>query len=109
VAADVEEGATVAEAVLEVGQVVADAVKGTKPPDEAGGDLFAGGPSRNLTPLAAALCPTVGANSRGNLETVATVETRGPARDYAYSDTTVYPGSGPSRVEVNPYFLPASY
>jgi hypothetical protein len=29
------------------------------------------GPGRNLTPLAAALCPTVGANCRGNLETVA--------------------------------------
>jgi hypothetical protein len=35
--------------------------------------------------------------------------TRGLARDYAYCDTTVYPGSGPSQVEVNPYFLPASY
>jgi hypothetical protein len=30
-----------------------------------------GGPGRNLTPLAVALCPTVGANYRGNLETVA--------------------------------------
>jgi hypothetical protein len=37
------------------------------------------------------------------------VTTRGPAWDYAYGDTTVYPGSGPSRVEVNPYFLAASY
>jgi hypothetical protein len=26
----------------------------------------------------------------------------GPARDCAYRDTSVYPGSGPSRVEVNP-------
>jgi hypothetical protein len=43
VAADVEEGATVAEAVLEVGQVVADAVEGAKRPDEARGDLLAGG------------------------------------------------------------------
>jgi hypothetical protein len=33
----------------------------------------------------------------------------GPARDCAYRDTTVYPGSGPSRLEVNPYFLLASY
>jgi hypothetical protein len=33
----------------------------------------------------------------------------GPARDRAYRDTSVYPGSGPSRLEVNPYFLPASY
>jgi hypothetical protein len=39
-AADVEEGAAVVEAVLEVGQVVADAVKGTEPPDKAGGDLL---------------------------------------------------------------------
>jgi hypothetical protein len=43
VAADVKEGATVAEAILKVGQVVADAVEGTEPPDEAGGDLFARG------------------------------------------------------------------
>jgi hypothetical protein len=43
VAADVEEGATVAESVLEVGQVVVDAVEGAEPPDEAGGDLLAGG------------------------------------------------------------------
>jgi hypothetical protein len=41
VAADVEEGAVVTEAVLEVGQVVIDAVEGTKPPDKAGGDLLA--------------------------------------------------------------------
>jgi hypothetical protein len=30
-----------------------------------------GDPGRNLTPLAAALCPMVGANCRGNLESVA--------------------------------------
>jgi hypothetical protein len=41
-AADVEEGATIAEAVLEAGQVVADAVEGTEPLDEAGGDPLAG-------------------------------------------------------------------
>jgi hypothetical protein len=29
------------------------------------------GPDRNLTPLATVLCPTVGTNYRGNLETVA--------------------------------------
>jgi hypothetical protein len=74
VAADIEEGAVVTEAVLEVGQVVVDAVEvpnlQTRPEatfspsaDEV--------PSRNLTPLAAALCPTVGANCRGNLETLA--------------------------------------
>jgi hypothetical protein len=30
-----------------------------------------GDPGRNLTPLAATLCPMVGANCHGNLETVA--------------------------------------
>jgi hypothetical protein len=38
-----------------------------------------------------------------------TMVTMGPARDRANRDTSVYPGSGPSRLEVNPYFLPASY
>jgi hypothetical protein len=38
-AADVEEGAAITEAVLEVGQVVTDAVEGAEPPDKAGGDL----------------------------------------------------------------------
>jgi hypothetical protein len=38
-----------------------------------------------------------------------TMVTMGPARDRAYRDTPVYPVSGPSRLEVNPYFLPASY
>jgi hypothetical protein len=38
-----------------------------------------------------------------------TVVTMGPARDCANGDTSVYPGSGPFPVEVNPYFLPASY
>jgi hypothetical protein len=41
VAADVEEGAVIAEAILEVGQVVADAVKGAEPLDKARGDLLA--------------------------------------------------------------------
>jgi hypothetical protein len=41
VAADVEEGAAVVEAVLEVGQVVADAVEGAEPLDKAEGDLLA--------------------------------------------------------------------
>jgi hypothetical protein len=40
-AADVEEGAAVAEAILEVGQVVIDAVEDAEPPDKAGGDLLA--------------------------------------------------------------------
>jgi hypothetical protein len=35
--------------------------------------------------------------------------TMGPAQDCANGDTSVYPGSGPSRLEVNPYFLPTSY
>jgi hypothetical protein len=38
-----------------------------------------------------------------------TMVTMGLARDHANRDTSVYPGSGPSRLEVNPYFLPASY
>jgi hypothetical protein len=71
VATDVEEGAAVAEAVLEASQVVADTFEGAKPPDEARGDPLAGDPGRNLTPIIAACCPTVGANCRGNLETVA--------------------------------------
>jgi hypothetical protein len=41
VAADVEEGAAVTEAILEVGQVVINAAKGAEPPDKAGGDLLA--------------------------------------------------------------------
>jgi hypothetical protein len=40
VAADVEEGAAITEAVLEVGQVVADAVEGAEPPDKDEGDLL---------------------------------------------------------------------
>jgi hypothetical protein len=35
--------------------------------------------------------------------------TMGPAQDRANIDTSVYPGSEPSRLEVNPYFLLASY
>jgi hypothetical protein len=77
VAADVEEGAAVAKAVLEVGQVVADAVEGAEPPDEAGGNLLAGG---SRPELGSALCPTVGANCRGNLETVAMGRLIGGAR-----------------------------
>jgi hypothetical protein len=40
VAADVEEGAAVAEAILEAGKIFADAVEGAEPPDEARGDLL---------------------------------------------------------------------
>jgi hypothetical protein len=39
VAADVEEGAAIAKAVLEAGEVVADTVECAKPPDKAGGNL----------------------------------------------------------------------
>jgi hypothetical protein len=41
VAADIEEGAAIAEAILEVVEVVADAVEGAEPLDKAGGDLLA--------------------------------------------------------------------
>jgi hypothetical protein len=37
-----------------------------------------------------------------------TVVTMGPARDCAHGDTSVYLGSGPSRVEVKP-LLPACF
>jgi hypothetical protein len=41
VAADVEEGAAIAKAVLEAGKIVADAVECAEPLDKAGGDLLA--------------------------------------------------------------------
>jgi hypothetical protein len=74
VAADVEEGAIVAEAVLEAGKVFADAVEGAEPPDKTGATVSPwvdGDPDRNFTLVAAARCPTVGANCLGILETVA--------------------------------------
>jgi hypothetical protein len=40
VAANIEEGATIAEAILEAGKIVANAVEGAKPPNEAEGDLL---------------------------------------------------------------------
>jgi hypothetical protein len=40
VAADVEEGATIAEAILKAGEVVADVVKGVEPLDKVRGDLL---------------------------------------------------------------------
>jgi hypothetical protein len=40
VAADVKEGAAVAEAILEAGQIVVDTVKGAEPLDKAGGNLL---------------------------------------------------------------------
>jgi hypothetical protein len=42
-ATDIEEGATVAEAILEAGEVVTDVVEGAEPTDKAGGDLLAEG------------------------------------------------------------------
>jgi hypothetical protein len=41
VAADIEEGAAIAESVLKAGQIVADVVKGAEPLDKARGDLLA--------------------------------------------------------------------
>jgi hypothetical protein len=117
-AADVKEGATIAEAILEVGQVVADAVKGAEPPDEAGGDLLTGGSRLELDSACRRALPHDGrqlswefrdsshgeAYRRGSMMVM-----MGPAQDRANRDTSVYLGSGPSRLEVNPYFLPASY
>jgi hypothetical protein len=74
VAADIEEGAVAAEAVLEAGQVFVDAVEGAEPPDEAGGDPLAGdrwGSQPELDSGRRRALPMVGANCRGNLETVA--------------------------------------
>jgi hypothetical protein len=73
VAADVEEGAT-AEAVPEAVQVVTDAVEGAKPPDEAGGNPLTGdrwGSRPELDSARRRVGPTVGANCRSDLETVA--------------------------------------
>jgi hypothetical protein len=118
VAADIEEGAAIAEAVLEVGQVVVDAVEGAKPPDEAGGDLLTGGSRPELDSAHHRALPhggrqlsrEFGDSSHGEAyRRGSTLVAMGPARDYANRDTSVYPGSGPSRLEVNPYFLPASY
>jgi hypothetical protein len=41
VSADIEEGAAIAKAVLEAGEIVANAVEGAEPPDKAEGDLLA--------------------------------------------------------------------
>jgi hypothetical protein len=76
------------------------------------------GPSQNLTPLATALLPhgvrqlswEFGDSSHGEAyRRGSMLVMMGLAQDYANGDTSVYPGSGPSRLEVNPYFLPASY
>jgi hypothetical protein len=40
VAADIEEGAAIVKAILEVGQVVADAVKGAEPLEKTRGNLL---------------------------------------------------------------------
>jgi hypothetical protein len=74
VAADVEEGATVAEAILEAGEV--SLMQSKVPnlqtrPEATFSPRVDGDPSWNFTPVATAHCPTVGANCRGILETVA--------------------------------------
>jgi hypothetical protein len=74
VVADVEEGAAVVEAVLEAARLslTQSRVPNLQTRSEAtfspkvDGDL-----GRNLTPVATARCPTVGANFHGNLEIVA--------------------------------------
>jgi hypothetical protein len=118
VATNVEEGATIAEAILEVGQVVVDAVKGAKPLDKARGDFLFGGSCPELDSACHCALPHDGhqlswefrdsshgeAYRRGS-----TMVMMGLARDRANRDTSVYPGSGPCQLEVNPYFLPASY
>jgi hypothetical protein len=119
VAADVKEGAA-AEAIPEVVQVVADAVEGAKPPDEAGGDPLARDRWGSRPELDSARCralPHGGrqlswefrdsshgvAYRRGSM-----VVTMGPTQDCANGDTSVYLGSGPSWVEVKP-LLPACF
>jgi hypothetical protein len=74
VAADVEEGAAIVKAVLKVGEVVAYVVKGANlqtRPEATFSPRVNGDPDQNVTPVAAARCPTVGANCRGILRTVA--------------------------------------
>jgi hypothetical protein len=56
VAADVEEGATVAEAILEAGKIVADIVEGAKPPEKTGGDLLAKSRCRSRPELYSGRC-----------------------------------------------------
>jgi hypothetical protein len=56
VAADVEEGAAIAEAVLEAGKIVTDAVKGAEPLDKARGDLLAESRCRSRPELYSGCC-----------------------------------------------------
>jgi hypothetical protein len=78
-AADIGEGAAITEAVLKVGEVVADAVESVKSkvpnlqtrPKATFSPRVNGDPGRNFTSVAAARCPMAGANCRGILETVA--------------------------------------
>jgi hypothetical protein len=109
VAADIEEGAIVAEAVLEEGKLLLMQSRVPNLQTRPEATLLPGidgDPGRNLTPVVAACCPTVGANCRGNLETVAmgmayrrgsTVVTMGPAWDCANRDTSVTQVQGPPR------------
>jgi hypothetical protein len=119
VAADVEEGAA-AKAVPEAVQVVADAVEGVEPPDEAGGNPLTEnrwGSRPELDSARRRALPHGGrqlswefrdssygeAYRRGSM-----VVTMGLAQDCAKGDTSVYLGSGPSRVEVKP-LLPSCF
>jgi hypothetical protein len=119
VAADVEEGAAT-KTVPETVQVVADAVEGAKPLDEARGDPLARDRWGSRPELDSArhhalphggrqLSWEFGDNSHGvAYRGGSTVVTMGPARDCANGDTSVYPGSGSSRVEVKP-LLPTCF
>jgi hypothetical protein len=74
VATDVEEGADVAKAVLEAGEVslMQPKVLNLQTRREATfSPRFDGDPGQKFTPVAVARCPMVGANCRGILRTVA--------------------------------------
>jgi hypothetical protein len=74
VAADVEERADVAEAILEAGEVSLMQPKVPNlqtRPEATFSPRFDGDPGRNFTPVVAARCPMVGANCHGILRTVA--------------------------------------
>jgi hypothetical protein len=59
VAANVEEGPTIAETILEAGKIVADAVKGAEPPDKARGNLLAESRCRSEPELYSDHCHTL--------------------------------------------------
>jgi hypothetical protein len=59
VATDIEEGGDVAEAILEAGKIIADAVEGAESPDEAGGNLLAEGRWGSWLELHSGRCRTL--------------------------------------------------